>query len=554
MKRILTLSCTILLTVCQLFAISRGKDPADMLAALDSVLERRDTYYMRHSLRIDSIKDLLHLSPLASPLERASLHHKIFTLYSSYQGDSALSYAQREKAIVSSMPVPDPDAMATADNDLLFALISRGQWTDAVRVVEKANLHGVSDSLKADHFFLCNRLYTDMSNWGDGSFTDKYAATSFAYCDSVMKYLPRGLYKAEYACVFKTLPGLNTNEKIATFNRLLESSDIDNGVKAMIASIIGDLHTLIGETDSALIYKAESAILDVISAKHETTSKNQLAQIMFERGDIERASKYINIALEDAEYFNAPQRKSEISNVLPLIEQSRYILVNRRNTTLWWLLGVAIVALVSLTVLAIIIVKQRDKLRRRNAAIRLQNDELDKANHQIDTQNSQLRATLDKLRESVKIKDEYIGYGFYLNSQYIAKMERLYKMINRKLAARQYDDLRMNLKEQDLRKEKDDMRREFDRTFLNLFPSFVERYNSLFPPDDGVTPPDGVTLTPEMRIFALIRLGITDIASIATFLNYSVNTVNTYKTKAKNRSTVPNERFEAEILAIKSAE
>lgn len=544
----------ILLIPCQLYAIKGGYTPASKLAELDSVLERRDTYYMRHSMRIDSVKEVLRLNPSASALERASLHHKIFSLYSSFQGDSALSYAQREKSIVNAMPVPDPDAMATAENDLLFALISRGQWTNAVHVVENADLHRAADSLKADHYFLCNRLYTDMSNWGDGSFTDKYATISFAYCDSVTKYLPRGLYKAEYACVFKTLPGLNTGEKIVTFKRLLNSRDIDNGVKAMIASVIGDLHRLIGETDSALIYKAESAILDVKSAKHETTSKHHLAQYMFERGDLERASRYINIALEDAEYFNAPQRKSEISSVLPLIEQARYILVNRRNTTLWWVLSITIAALIALTMLAIVIVKQRDKLRRRNEAIRQQNNMLDKANHQIDSQNTELKATLDKLRESVKIKDEYIGYGFYLNSQYIAKMERLYKMINRKLAAHQYDDLRMSLKEQDLRKEKDDMRREFDRTFLNLFPAFVEHYNALFPPNEGVTPPDTLTLTPEMRIFALIRLGITDIASIATFLNYSVNTVNTYKTKAKNRSTVPNEHFEAEIMAIKSAE
>lgn len=553
MKRTLLLLYT-LLYFCQLHAIRGSSDPDLKLAELDSVLERRDTYYMKHSMRIDSLKEILQLKPLASPLEKAAIHHKIFDLYSSYQGDSALSYAQREKSIVTAMQSPDRNALATADNDILFALISRGQWSDAVNVVENADMDGVADSLKADHYFLCNRLYTDMSNWGDGSFTDKYANRSFAYCDSVTKYLPRGLYKAEYACVFKTLPGLDTQEKIATFNRLLESHDIDNGVKAMIASVIGDLHTLIGEKDKALIYKAESAILDVISAKHETTSKHHLAQIMFERGDIERASRYINMALEDAEFFNAPQRKSEISNVLPLIEQSRYILVNRRNTTLRWVLVAALAALIALTVLAVIIVKQRDKLRRRNEAIRNQNDELDRANKQIDSQNSQLRSALSKLRESVRIKDEYIGYGFYLNSQYIAKMERLYKMINRKLAARQYDDLRMSLKEQDLRKEKDEIKREFDRTFLNLFPSFVESYNALFPPNEGVTPPDASSLTPEMRIFALIRLGITDIASIATFLNYSVNTVNTYKTKAKNRSTVANENFESEIMAIKSVE
>ncbi|XOO53368.1 DUF6377 domain-containing protein [Prevotella histicola] len=57
-------------------------------------------------------------------------------------------------------------------------------------------------------------------------------------------------------------------------------------------------------------------------------------------------------------------------------------------------------------------------------------------------------------------------------------------------------------------------------------------------------------LTTEMRIFALIRLGINDSERIATFLNYSVHTINTYKTRVKNRSRVENDQFEQLIMDI----
>lgn len=531
-------------------------DPRAKLAELDSVLERRDTHYMNHSLKIDSVKEIVRLNPLATPLEKGRLYHDIFNLYSAFQGDSAYTYASRELEEVKNQN--NPNAFMIAMNDLLQAYVSRGQWTRASAILKQVQsenrLNGVADEIKGEHFFLCNRLYTDMSNWNDCHFTDDNATVSFAYCDSVIKYMPRGRFETDYAQVSKTLPALNTDQKIETLHRLLDQSNLTMSNKAMISSVVGDLYYQKGDHDRTLFYKAQSAILDILSSKRETTSKGFLAQMMFEENDIDRASRYIHAALEDAEFFNAPQRKAEISNILPLIEQTRYMNLTRRNTALWWVLGVVVLAMIGISILTWKINQQRNQLSKSNAIISRQNHELDESRKLNDEQNARLRSTLEKYRESVKIKDEYIGYGFWLNSQYIVKMERLYKMINRKLAARQYDDLKMSLKEQDLRKEKDEMRKEFDKTFLNLFPAFVEQYNSLFPENEGVVPPDANSLTPEMRIFALIRLGINDISSIATFLNYSVNTVNTYKTKAKNRSTVANELFEAEVMNIRSAE
>ena len=95
---------------------------------------------------------------------------------------------------------------------------------------------------------------------------------------------------------------------------------------------------------------------------------------------------------------------------------------------------------------------------------------------------------------------------------------------------------------------------DFDETFLKLFPNFVENYNLLFAPEDRTIPKTEMSLTSEMRIFALIRLGITKPENIAKFLNYSVNTINTYKTRIKNKSSVPNDLFETKIMEIGSFE
>lgn len=175
------------------------------------------------------------------------------------------------------------------------------------------------------------------------------------------------------------------------------------------------------------------------------------------------------------------------------------------------------------------------------------------SNTVIQYTNSQLTEANRQLQESMRIKEEYIGYGFKLNSQYIRKIEELYKFVDRKLAARQYDDLRAHLRKSDLRKEKENIQAQFDRIFKRLFPTFISEYRALFPPDDpGMADVTDGTFSSEMRIFALVRLGIHDSNDIATFLNYTPSTVNTYKSRAKTRSIVSSEDFERLIMEIKS--
>ena len=182
--------------------------------------------------------------------------------------------------------------------------------------------------------------------------------------------------------------------------------------------------------------------------------------------------------------------------------------------------------------------------------IRRKNRKLLEARETIAEQLEQLKHTNLQLQEDDKIKNAYIGRSFYTNAEFIAKLEKLYLAIDRKIAARQYEDLRSMMKLSTLNTERASMYEAFDQTFLKLFPDFVERYNALFEEKDRKLPDNDQSLTSEMRIFALIRLGINDSERIAKFLDYSVHTVNTYKTRIKNRSMVDNEQFERLIMDI----
>jgi len=224
-----------------------------------------------------------------------------------------------------------------------------------------------------------------------------------------------------------------------------------------------------------------------------------------------------------------------VGEILPIIEANRYEILRSKTNVL-----IGAVAIISVLVIIILIAffylyRQKKILQQARNVIRESNDALQVANAQLQEDNN--------------IKNEYIGNSFYINSEFIDKMEKLYKMIDRKIQTRQYDDLRYSLKESVLIKERDNMFTVFDSTFLKIFPNFVEKYNSLFPENERKMPEKN-SLTSEMRIFALIRLGVSESERIAKFLKYSVHTINTYKTRVKNKSLIENDLFEQEIMKI----
>jgi len=166
--------------------------------------------------------------------------------------------------------------------------------------------------------------------------------------------------------------------------------------------------------------------------------------------------------------------------------------------------------------------------------------------------NEDLQEINHKLREADKIKEEYIGYYFNINSDYIDKIEDVMKAIDQKLMTKKFDDIRFIVNNINLKREREELFVSFDKVFLKLFPDFVTIFNSYFKEEDRIVLKDNQLLNAELRIFALIRMGISDTEKIARVLDYSVNTIYTYKTKVKSKSVLPNEEFEKKIMEIKT--
>ena len=89
----------------------------------------------------------------------------------------------------------------------------------------------------------------------------------------------------------------------------------------------------------------------------------------------------------------------------------------------------------------------------------------------------------------------------------------------------------------------------FDRAFLNLYPDFIEQFNALLKPEARFDTEDG-RLNITLRIYALMRMGITNMGQIAKFLNYSLQTVYNYKSKVKKDSLLDGDAFEEAVKVI----
>ena len=329
---------------------------------------------------------------------------------------------------------------------------------------------------------------------------------------------------------------LRYRDALNSFEKVLELCGDDKRQRAMTTAEMAWAYIFLNDEDKAIDYFAQSAIADNETATREITALYHLSRFVYKHGDYERASMYVHQALEDVNFYNSRLRKMEINDILPIIEQDRYKAIRSQRNWLFVTTGLVVAILLAILWSYFVIRRKNQKLTEARETIAGQLELLQQANH--------------RLKEDDKIKNAYIGRSFYTNAEYIAKLEKLYLTISRKIQARQFEDLMLMTRQSTLNAERENMYEAFDGTFLKIFPTFVERFNELFEEKDRKLPANDHSLTSEMRIFALIRLGINDSDRIAKFLDYSVHTVNTYKTRVKNRSTVENDEFERRVMEI----
>ena len=512
-------------------AWGHNQDVEQKLREVDATLEKKAEYDARKDERINRLRSDLRDAVDESGRWEATYH--LYEEYASYKYDSAYNYALALGELAARTGIRD--LMAEACVAKITCLINAGLFKEAFEAAGEISDNGLSPRVQLNYYRIMVRLYYSARGYAQTEpYWEQYSQAGEYFSRKVLAAVPENSrIWHEYNANF-LMENRQFEEGVVEFASLLESPGLDLHSRAIYASSMGWMLQLLGREDEALMAICESAICDIKSSTKETTALRMLAEYLSRRGEVERPTRYVRASFDDANFYNARLRKLEVGAVLPLVEKNHYDSLSRQHK----LMGISIILTIIIAVAAVVALW----------FFRRQNRRLHEARAGIEERNRQLEDANARLAEANAIKVEYIGNSFYINSEFIEKMSQLYKLVDRMLVTRQYDELRRSLKESTLDKERDSMYESFDTTFLKIFPTFVNDYNALFPETEQVFPAHG--LNPEMRIFALIRLGIQEPERIARFLDYSVHTINTYKTRVKNKSWVENERFEAEIMQI----
>jgi tetratricopeptide (TPR) repeat protein len=492
-----------------------------LLNQLNLAISEREVYVDTKIERLDSLHEELKNTRRTDNLKRFYILQKLCNEYKTFIYDSAFSSVVQLQQVA--YRLNDPVKIAYGKTQLGFVLLSSGMFKETLDSLSYLSVTTMPDSIRIDYYFILARAYYDLGDFDkDRFYTPQYNRLGTLYIDSAQSLCKPDSYIYIYLNGLKNLKNENNREALSDLNALLTKYDLTLHELAVTASTLSYYYISRNDLDEAIRLLARAAIADIKSATKETAAISSLAELLYRQGDIRNAYTYIQQAMEDAQFYGARQRKVQVGSIMPVITSAKVNNVEEQRKL--WLIYSGIITVLSILVLvfAVIIFKQ---LNKRKIAERA-------------------------LQEANKIKEEYIGYYFNINSEYLSKIEAFKKSVEMKLMTKKVEDIRFIVNNINPKKEREELYHSFDKVFLKLFPDFVTTFNSYFKEEDRIVLKEGQLLNTELRIFALIRMGIHDTEKIAKILDYSINTIYNYKARVKGKSIIPNEEFERKVMEI----
>lgn len=532
MKQLLSLF--FLLTTFSFFA--KGNDP--ILEKLDAELQKKDFYVKKKYTAIKELKTHVEKFILSKD-ERAlyTTYMSLFNEYRSFKYDSAYYYIEEAKDVA--LKLKDPELLAKTKIKEGFVLLSSGLFKEAIDTLSSIkNTERLDLKTQYEYFSVKARAYYDLADYTrDPRYNVNYIQKGTEYINQAITIADTNTNDYWAVVSLKRMKQQDRKGAEFAFSYWINNYKLPVEYYGIATSSLGYIYSEQGLKEKGIYYLTLAAIADIKNATKETVALRNLANELFKTGELEKANKYINLAMDDATFYDARHRKIEISSILPIIEKAQLNKIKDKNDTLENIVILLAVLAAIIIVFLVIIFRQ---LKERNASRKAMAESYTK-----------LKEMNVSLSEANIIKEEYIAYFIKATSDFINKIDHLQKSTIQKIISKKTDEVITSLKRYNVKKERENLFHHFDEIFLRLFPTFIEDFNTLFPDDHKTIIKKGELLNTEMRLFALYRLGIQDSTQIADFLELSVSTVYTYKTRIKSKSHNKDE-FEDKIMAIKT--
>lgn len=520
-----------------------------LLIVLDDIIDIHHIYTKSKENRLEELKR--KISSITSPELTYDLNMQLFLEYKSYICDSAIHYMNNNIELAEMMK--DPFRIYESKLSLSYLLSSSGMYKEAMDLVESIDRSNLPEKLLTDYYLAYDHTYGELAYYTqDERSSERYRKISSNYKDSLYAVIDKNtdrylnMQETSYRDSGKYAEALNIN------NIRLSGTKFGTPEHALVTFYRALDFREAGNREMQKYFLTLSSLSDIHSATKDHASLWMLAQLLYEEGDLERAYRYIRFSWTETVFYNARLRSLQSAGILSLIDDTYQAMIEKQNKELQRYILLISILMVLLVSAFVYIYRQMKKLAAIRNNLQEVNNQLKDLNEELKHANQCLQATNMELSESNLIKEEYIGRFIKLCSTYINKLDAYRRMVNKKISGGQTAELFKITRSQDaLEDELKELYRNFDSAFLQLFPDFVTEFNNLLQEEDKIVLKKGELLNTELRIFALIRLGIDDSSQIAEFLRYSVNTIYNYRAKVKNKARVSREDFESLIMMIR---
>jgi len=546
MKNIIIFLCLCTICMCRLHAADSSRADS-LLLKLDQAIKERPIYMEQKELKLVELKRQLHRQ--IPDEERFAILGTLLDEYRSFNTDSALHMAEEREQIA--IRLGNREYIDNARMNKADVLGMTGMYKEVMDLMR--NIH--IDRLPVDihpYYHIYRTVYGLMADYAVTAYEKKlYTELTDKYRDSLL------LVNKDNLLIHTLIQSdqYNVRNEYDKAIRLLTDylalqKDYEHDV-AICAYTLSESYRLKGDKEKEKEYLIVSAMADMKTAVREYISLRKLAVLLYQEGDIERAYSYVKICMEDAAACNARLRKLEILEIFPIINDAYQQKTEKQQEQMKWAL-VSISLLSLFLLLAIFYVyKQMKKVAAARREVIDANKRLKELNDELHLSNAQLKEANHSIAENSYLKEEYIGRYMDQCSVYLEKMDNYRRSLGKIAATGNVEELYKNIKSSKfIEGELKEFYTNFDNTFLQLFPTFVEDFNALLADDEQISLKAGERMNTELRIFALIRLGITDSVKIAQFLRYSVTTIYNYRTKVRNKAAGDRDLLEQEVMTI----
>lgn len=513
---------------------------SDLIQRVDSIMDNISQIYGKKQARIDFYKNMAEKS--RKPETLLSAYDKLYDEYFVFQFDSAMVYV--DKAIQLADRIGDKYHHDKSRIEKASLLAVGGLYGEAMGLLGEIDSVKLDEDLRFTYTITHYYVYTYWADYcHDNMYSPRYRERADSYLKQAVAMLrPSDSYYDFFWGEYYIYVERNDQRALQHYFKTLKTAPVESRWYAMASYAIANNYSANNDNHKYEEYMLRACISDLLNCTRENLAMQDLAMYMFKKGDdnILLAERYINFAMDDAKNYNNRLRIIEISQKLPVIVSTYREKLSSQNSLMR-------MALLGVSVLCVFVVVILYFYSRQNRQLARHRHELSQSNHLLSSLNEKLNTLNSRLLDTNSRRERLAKLYIDLCAKYIDRLSKFEVLVKRKIKVGQVNDL-LNTASSSRLSEEDaaTFMNSFDTAFLDLYPSFVTEFNALLREDGQIVPPHKGRLTTELRIYALIRLGVKESSEIAALLFYTPRTIYNYRSTIKSRAR-NRETFESDV-------